>query len=334
MVGIELNIRKEIVSRLKQFQQPNNKKSWSIILLNVIGFIFSIGISIYFYNIHYLLTSIFWMPTIFFLGRFFIIEHDCGHNSFFTKKKYNLIIGRVSGMFISLPFELWKHGHDNHHIATNNLNKRDENPELITYTVDEFRKASILKKIIYVFLRASFTRLVIFPVGIYFFTKIPLPIYPKKVSFSILFNLLISTLLVGTVIVTENFLVLIFVYGIPLLIFNIFSSIIFYLQHQFEHTLWLEDQEWDIFDVALKGSSFLKFSLILNWFTGSIGFHHIHHLNAKIPFYNLIKSDYEINKLIKVKPVYISEIFKHLSYKLWDSKTKKLVSYRSIKSTD
>jgi omega-6 fatty acid desaturase (delta-12 desaturase) len=121
---------------------------------------------------------------------------------------------------------------------------------------------------------------------------------------------------------------------VPIVLFaHVIGLWLFYVQHQFEDVTWEREDNWDYKTAAINGSSFLKLPSVFQWFTGNIGFHHVHHLSSRIPNYNLSRCHYENDLFHHVKPIEIFKSFKTLNLNLWDEASKQLISYRSIRIT-
>lgn len=325
MKKIKEEDKKEIARRLRLYQTPNDIKSYRIFLLNMLGLIFCLLASHYLFKIHPLLADIVWIPCTAFLGRFFVFIHDCGHQNLFSSKRINLIAGRISCFTVGMPFILWRHYHNVHHATTNNLAKRHLDIESTVLTETEYKEASLSKKLFYDFTRNGFVRIAIIPVILFIANKIPVARYPKKIIVDIIISTIIYILSLYFICQIISFQELLLIYGIPILFTQILLATIFALQHRFEKVYWIEDKEWSHFESALYGSSYLKFGKFMNWFSGNVGYHHIHHLNPKIPFYNLPKAEQAINDIVSVEPIYLKDYFKHLKLKVWDINNQKMV---------
>lgn len=316
----------EISRRLRAFQRPSDLKSYLAVMGNILGLAICLFANNYLFQIAPLYTAFLWLPTAAFLGRIFVCLHDCGHKNLFTSRLPNLIFGRICGMCIGLPYKFWQHYHGIHHSIVNNLDKRHLDIESSIMTLDEYKNASFFKRFQYDFFRNPVARIVIVPILLYILNKIPFWFYPKRIIIDSAISTTIYVLLLcflGSII---SFKGLIFIYGIPVLITQILAVAIFALQHKFDKAYWVEEDKWDHFEVSLFGSSYLKFGKIMNWYSGNVGFHHIHHLNPKIPFYNLLKSEKAIRDVVAVNPIYLSTYFKHLKTKVWDFGEGKLVN--------
>lgn len=321
-----------IITRIKPFQKADNLKSLWIITYSVLAIFILVILSVFCYRIHLAFSLLFWPPVFIFFCRLFVIEHDSGHFSFFTRSLHNQISGHIVGFFLMIPFSLWRYIHNLHHGTIGDLNKRNINPELWTMTTDEYINSHIGKKIAYRIMRSLAFHVLILPLALFIISKIP----HLKLNFwamlSVLFFDIVYALIFYFLLINDLLLLVLVVYIIPLYLFYIFASLIFYLQHQFEETYWKSEAEWNFIDACLIGCSFLEFKPFLKWVTGNVGYHHIHHLSSGIPFYNLSKASKELSVVIKVKPIKFINVYHYFDCNLWDTKLHKLVPFSSIKN--
>jgi omega-6 fatty acid desaturase (delta-12 desaturase) len=324
-----METRNIVITTLRNYEVIKDQKSSRIYLLALGLFLISIMLSSLSYSINPIFPVAFILPSGFILCRLFVIQHDCGHYSLFTKRSYNKIGGTILGFLTMIPSNLWNHIHDTHHGLVGNLNERVRNPELWTLTVNEYKEAGIAKRISYRLFRSMIMRLFITPIIWMLAPRIPL----FHLGIKIFVSIIIHDILYGIVlyfIVTHNlFFAFTIIYLIPLYVFNFMASIFFYVQHQFEDTVWSNEDEWNLYDASLYGSSYLVVGKFLSWVSGNVGCHHVHHLNTKIPCYLLPAATKDANQYLNIEPIYIKELFHHLRCVLWDEDAKKLVSIKS-----
>jgi omega-6 fatty acid desaturase (delta-12 desaturase) len=265
-----------------------------------------------------------------FLMRAFIIFHDCGHGSFFKSRKANDWVGRITGFLNFTPYYRWKHDHAIHHATAGDLDRRGTG-DVYTMTVQEYLAAPWWMKTGYRIMRNPFFLLGVAPLFLFLVTqRIPARSQGRRERASVLwtdFFLVVVIALMCWLIGWKTFLM------IQLPIMWITSTIgiwLFYVQHNFDPSYWDNHEGWEFVKAGLQGSSFYKLPLILQWFSGNIGFHHIHHLSAKIPNYNLPKCYYE-NQLFHVKPLTIRASLVSLSLRLYDEEQKMLVGWEGLK---
>jgi omega-6 fatty acid desaturase (delta-12 desaturase) len=266
-----------------------------------------------------------------FLVRAFIIFHDCGHGSFFKSRTANHVLGAITGVLTFTPFYHWRWEHAIHHASAGHLDRRGTG-DVWTLTVQEYLEASRWKRFAYRLARNPVILFLLAPLFLFLvMQRVPNFKAPARERYSVYWtNLAIGTMAAG----------LIWVFGlkayliIQLTILMTASSAgvwLFYVQHQFEGVYWERGQGWDFAMAALKGSSFYKLPKVLQWFSGNIGFHHIHHLSPRIPNYNLEKCHKAEPLFQTVKPVTLFASFKSFTFRLWDEQRGRLVGYSQLR---
>ena len=281
-------------------------------------------------RVGYWLTLLLALPTAGFMVRMFIIFHDCCHGSFFKSPRANALVGNVLGVLTLTPFQQWKHDHAIHHATAGDLDRRGTG-DVYTMTVKEYLAAPWWMKAGYRIMRNPFFLFGVAPLAVFLITqRIPATSQGRRERASVLwtdFFLVVVIALMCWLIGWKAFLL------VQLPIIWISSTIgiwLFYVQHNFDPTYWDNHEGWEFVKAGLQGSSFYKLPLILQWFSGNIGFHHIHHLSAKIPNYNLPRCYYE-NSLFHVKPLTIRASLVSLSLRLYDEEQKMLVGWSGLK---
>jgi len=266
----------------------------------------------------------------FFLVRIFIIQHDCGHNSFFKSRASNNIVGYLCSMFSFLPFKYWAKTHTFHHGHTGMLDYRTIG-DLPTLTVNEFKKSNKWKRFKYRVFRMPIITFIIAPVYYLFITtKFPfIQFNNRKKTILILlkdnFIILASNISIAIFIGWKYFLI---IQSSTLFVFGIIAFWFFYVQHQHEINYKQWKNNWNFLLSAIKGSSFYKLPKIFQWLTGNIGIHHIHHLNSLIPNYNLNNCLIENPILTKYASIIsFKDSLKMISNKLWDENQNKMISF-------
>ena len=265
-----------------------------------------------------------------FLVRIFIIFHDCGHGSFFASRRANKILGYVTGILTFTPYDYWRHNHGVHHATVSDLDRRGTG-DVYIMTVDEYLAAPLWKRIAY---RLYENPLVMFGLGPVFVFLIAQRFHRKgakpRQRYSVYFTNLAILAIVLVASLTIGFRTYVLVQLPIILIAGVAGVWLFYVQHHFEGVYWARHGEWDPWRAALEGSSYYKLPRVLQWFTGNIGLHHIHHVRPRIPNYNLQRSYDEVPAMQAVKPLTIRESLKALRFSLYDEKQRKLVSFRSL----
>jgi omega-6 fatty acid desaturase (delta-12 desaturase) len=315
---------------VERYQRPSTGRAlWQIV--NTFG-----PYGLIWYGMYWSLAVSWWLTiplavlAAAFLVRIFIIFHDCGHGSYFKSRRANNIVGFIAGLMTFTPYYHWRWEHAIHHGTAGQLDKRGTG-DVWTMTVQEYLEASRWKRFAYRLARNPFVLFVLAPLVMFVvLQRIPSPQASARERESVWWmNLAILCLIIG----------LSWIFGVvPYLLIQLTVTMIagaagvwlFYVQHQFEDAYWERGDNWDYAAAALKGSSFYKLPGILQWFSGNIGFHHIHHLSPRIPNYNLQRC-HEADPLFQqVKPLTLFSSMKSLAFRLWDERAKKLVGYRRM----
>lgn len=325
--------RKKLHELIRPFIKPSYSRATWQILNTVLPYFVLIGIVYLMISngIHFIFT----IPLLFIAGlllvRVFIFFHDCTHNSFMKSKRTMTFIGHILGVLVFTPYYKWKRTHTEHHRTVGNLDKRGVG-DVWTLTVEEYNNSSVLKRIGY---RLYRNPLILFGVGpIYMFLiqeRLPFGLETKKDWFSYIFTNIILALIIYTVTITVGFKYYLMI-QIPIIyIASTLGVWMFFVQHQYEDVYWESKEKWDYIDAALRGSSVYKLPVLLDWFTGSIGYHNLHHVNARIPNYRLRKAfqSHELFKMSRVISLYKS--FKLALLTLYDEKSKKLITFRQYR---
>jgi omega-6 fatty acid desaturase (delta-12 desaturase) len=257
--------------------------------------------------------------------------HDCTHLSLFDSKRANTIFGYIFGILTFTPYEDWRHSHVIHHASAGNLDRRDVG-DVWTLTVEEYAMASKKKQLAYRLYRHP---LIMFGLGPgYMFLlahRTPSKVARKRERISVRITNLV---LLGIVIIASLTIGLrtYILVQLPIILMATTAGVwLFYVQHQFEGVYWKREDVWNRIQSAMKGCSYYQLPKVLQWFTGNIGFHHIHHLRAKIPNYNLQRCYDEIPELHTVKLLTILTSLKSLRLNLWDEEQQKMVSFKDLK---
>lgn len=276
------------------------------------------------------------IPCAGFLIRIFIIQHDCGHGSFFKSRKANDTVGFLCGIFTLTPYYHWRTPHAKHHAHSGNLGSRGPG-EVLTLSVKEYLQASRWKRFRYRFYRNPLVLFGIAPaLSSIILNRLPFPNFRswnKEHQSVHLTNLILGSiiLILGLTIGIKQFLLI----ALPIvLIANTAGVWLFYIQHQFEDTYWEDSENWDFARAAMQGSSYYKLPKVIQWFTGNIGLHHIHHLSPRIPNYYLQKCMDENPEFQTVTPMTFVQSLKTISLKLWDEEQRKLVGFQYLKTIE
>ena len=321
--------------RLAPYRQPNTGRSILEIVITA-GPLFGLWAVAWALHAHgwwwaaLLLTA----PAAGFLVRLFMIQHDCGHGSFFGARQANEWVGRVIGVLTLTPYDYWRQTHAIHHATSGNLDRRGLGA-IETLTVCEYAALPPVRRRGYRLYRHPLVMFGLGPAFVFFIMQ-RLPVGMMRQGWrpwaSVAGNG--AALLVGLG-------SLIWLFGpAPVLMVNIVTMLLaatigvwlFYIQHQFEGALWWRDGEWRRDEAALAGSSHYDLPPILRWFTANIGIHHVHHLSSRIPFYLLPKVLSDHPELRPVSRLGLGESFRCARLALWDEAAGRLVSFREARA--
>jgi len=339
-----LNVRlamldKEILDSLKNWRElvssykiPDNKKAVFQILNTFIPFVGLWTLMYFSLNWSIWITMAIGLVNALFLVRIFIIQHDCGHQSFSSSRKANKFIGKICSCFSSLPFSYWAKIHNFHHGHNGQIEVWDIG-DIPTLTVDKYKQKSWLGKVAYRIWRMPIVTFVIAPIY-YFSIANRIPTYTKKMKNAkrMVTSLIKDNLLIVIVYVALSFLFgwkFLFIQFFLIFTFGIIAFWFFYVQHQHERSYKQLRENWDYLLSAIKGSSYYKLPRVFQWLTGNIGIHHIHHLNSLIPNYNLPKALKDHPILTKyATTISFRESLSLMKHKLWDEVDERMVSFR------
>lgn len=303
-----------------KFHQHNSSDILRILLTSVLPNIFLLFAAYFLSQYSYYWVLALAIPTHIFHARMFVVMHDCGHFSFCKSRFLNNLVGHVTAFFFLTPFFMWRELHNKHHRFQGNLDKRDQSLDVWTLTTDEYKNAAIFKRLAYRIYRHPLFLFSIAPFFLFLIIfRVPFESFSKKAVFNIVFLDLILAICL------YNFPWFFLVQAPSLLLGFAMASFLFYIQHQFEGTLWLRDKEFNFKLIAEHGSSYYKLPAFVNWVYGNIGYHHLHHLDVKIPMYNLPQAQLQYGGEQCV--VTLKDSVKCLRLKLWDEKNMKLVKF-------
>ena len=268
-----------------------------------------------------------------FLLRLFCIQHDCGHSSFFGNRNLSDWVGRAIGVLTLTPYDVWRRSHSHHHSHSGDLDHRGIG-DVMTLTVEEYEQRSFAGRLLY---RAYRHPLVLFGLGptylFIFQNRLPLGFMDKGAKYWVSAmgtNVAIAAIL-GAIYYFGGFAALALVFLPSTLVASSIGMYLFYVQHQFEDAHWDDNEDWQLHEAALHGSSHLDLHPILRWFTANIGIHHVHHLYSRIPFYRLPEVLKDHNELIDSQRMTLAQSLKCASLDLWDQKNRRLISFSAAR---
>ena len=319
---------KDVVAK---YQRPSSSRAlWQMV--NTLGPYFLL------WYLMYLSVAVSWWIAVplailagAFLVRMFIIHHDCGHGSFFKSRKANDLLGFITGVVTLTPYYHWRWEHAAHHATSGDLDRRGLG-DIWTLTVLEYLESSRWKRFAYRLARNPVVLFVLAPLFLFLVKhRLPRAKASPRERYSVYWtNLAVLGMAAG----------LSWIFGvkayllIQLVVLMVAGSAgvwLFYVQHQFDDVYWERGDDWDYTTAALQGSSFYKLPRVLQWFSGNIGFHHIHHLSPRIPNYHLEMCHKAEPMFQNVKPVTLFSSLKSLTFRLWDERRRKLVGYRHLR---
>jgi len=317
---------------VRKYQRPSLSRAVWQLVNSVGGYLAVWGLMFWSLSVSLWLTAALTILAGGLLVRIFIIFHDCGHGSFFKTRTANDVTGFLTGVLTFTPYSLWRKEHALHHSTAADLDHRGTG-DVPTMTVEEYLAASRWKKLGYRFVRNPVILFGLIPMAM-FLVKHRLPhsneASPGERRSVHWTNLALLGLIVG----------MSFIFGlVPYLVLQIaviavaggLGTWLFYVQHQFEGVYWEREEEWDFAEAAFKGSSFYKLPRVLQWFSGNIGFHHIHHLSPRIPNYNLERCHYAEPLFQTVSSISLLGSLKCMTYRLWDERGRKLVGFGHLR---
>ncbi len=313
---------------------PNPVCGWAIFqLLNTfIPYFLLLGLIIYLVEtgFSYWLTLPLIILEALLLVRIFIFFHDCCHNSFFARRRANIILGYFCGFLTCTPYRDWQWNHSRHHATVGDLDNRGFG-SVWTMTVDEYRSASLWIRIQYRLYRNPLVMFVPGPILLFLlFNRFPTKGVGRRQRNSVWITDIAVALMFGIAVWGLGFWDTCRI-AIPIVFLS--SSIgvwLFYIQHQFEGVRWFRHDQWDVLKSSLECCSYYKLPNVLHWFTGNIGLHHIHHVRTAIPNYNLKQCFNETPELREINVLTIRRSLRSLWLNLWDEEQGKLVSFGSI----
>jgi omega-6 fatty acid desaturase (delta-12 desaturase) len=277
----------------------------------------------------YWLTLLLAIPTAGFLVRIFAIQHDCGHRSFFRSQRANDWLGYGLSVLTLTPYQLWRRTHARHHASSGDLHHRGQG-DVTVLTVDEYLSRSSFGRLRYQLYRNPFIMFVLgasylFIVRHRFTLGIPRNWRRERAGVHATNAALVAMIVLASFTIG---LPTFFMIHLPVVILGAtIGSWLFFVQHQFEHAYWQPHEDWDFARAALDGSSYYQLPKVLQWFTGNIGFHHIHHLDSRIPNYNLAACHAAEPAFQNVVTLGVRDSMNCMRLKLWDERQQRMVAF-------
>lgn len=310
---------REMNHLLAPYQKSDDRRSAWQVVTSLIAFAGLWALMYFSLSLSYALTLALSVLAAGFLVRIFTLFHDCGHNSLFSSTRLNKIVGFWLGVLVFTPSEQWWKSHAIHHATSGNLDKRGTG-DVTTWTLEEFVESGWEKQLGYRFFRNPFVMFVLGPLFMFLLVhRLPLPRYGKKETQSVIFANLAILGISAAISLLTGFYAFVLVH-LPIIWIAGFIGIwLFYVQHQFENNYWQRDEKWNYVASALLGASFYKLPKVLDWFSGSIGYHHIHHLSPRIPNYNLAPAHHNTPQIAEfVRVINFGKGLGSIGLKVWN----------------
>ena len=321
---------------LARYRQPSNRRGLVEVAITVVPLAVLWLLAWLTLDIGYWLALPFVLAAGVFVVRLFMIQHDCGHGSFFRHRFANDWIGRCASIVTMTPYGVWRRTHATHHASSGNLDRRGMG-DIDTLTVEEYRARSLWGRLRYRLYRHPVVMFGLAPAYL-FLLQHRLPVGLMRGNgwrpwISTMATNLTIALVAGGLIWLIGIKAFLLLHLPALLVAASIGVWLFYVQHQFEDTVWATDGTWNVHDAALHGSSHYDLPAFLRWFTGNIGMHHVHHLSSRIPFYRLPRVLRDHPELRDVGRLTLLDSFRCVRLALWDDTQRRLVSFREARAT-
>lgn len=316
------------VKVLAGYREPSKYRSIFELGVTIVPFVSLWALAWWAMSVSYWLTFAVSIVNAGFLLRLFAIQHDCGHGAFFANRTASDWAGRVIGVFTLTPYDVWRHAHSVHHSSSGNLDKQGMG-DIHTMTVEEYRSLNWYGRFMYRLYRHPIVLFGLAPGYLFLFqNRIPLGFMANAKYW-------LSAMATNAAIIVALTLIIYFGGIMPVLLIFLPSTLLaatagvwlFYVQHQFEETHWDRNDDWQLHDAAMHGSSHYMLPPVLNWMSANIGIHHVHHLYSRIPFYRLPEVLRDFPELAENNQLTIRESFASVKLHLWDEHNKRLLSF-------
>lgn len=318
-----------LVQTLAPYRRPSTRRSLVELAVTVVPFLALNAATLIAVSAGHYLALLLIFPMAAFVLRLFLIQHDCGHGSFFPRRRANDWLGRILGVVTFTPYDCWRRSHALHHASTGNLDARGFG-DVDTLTVREFYSRSRFKRFLYRLYRHPVVLLVIGPAYL-FLLRHRLPIGLMRAGREYWISAIVTNAVLGLLawaLIGQFGLATVLMVQIPVILIAAATGVwLFYVQHQFEATSWDQRDQWSFHEAAIQGSSHLDLPPVLRWITANIGVHHVHHLSSGIPFYRLREVLDHVPELAEVNRMRIRDTWRTFSLTLWDEGQRKLIGF-------
>jgi omega-6 fatty acid desaturase (delta-12 desaturase) len=319
------------------FARPNGWKSAFQLLTSFGPFLAGCAAMYLVYPVSDLLTLALAVPTGALLIRVFIVQHDCGHGSFFASRRANTIVGRVCSLATFTPYANWSRQHGLHHADWNNLDRTGGGSDIYSacLTVSEYLALSPWQRFLYRLPRHPLIANVLLPPLVFLLLyRVPFdtPRTWRRERWSVYLTNVALVCLFGSLVVFLGWREVLIVHLPVMAVASILGVWLFSLQHRFETARWTAKSEWSFVPAALHGSSWFRLPRALHWLTGNIGFHHVHHLNPRVPNYRLREAHEAVHALRPIQPLPLRRSLAATFLTLWDEQRSRLVRFRDARA--
>ncbi len=326
----------EVRQAAAAFAQPSRSKGALQLLTSFGPFVAACAVMYLVYPISLWLTLALAVPTGALLLRVFIVQHDCGHGSFLPSRRANIAVGRICSLITMTPFASWGRQHGLHHADWNNLDRADGGVDIYSacLTVRDYLALSRWRRFLYRIPRHPLVANVAFPPLLFLLLyRVPFdtPESWVRERRSVYLTNLSLVALFGTLSILFGWRQVLLVHVPVIAVSSILGVWLFSLQHRFETSRWVPKAQWNYVDAALHGASWFRLPKVLHWLTGNIGYHHVHHLNPRVPNYSLARAHEAVLAMRPVKPLGLVHALASPSLTLWDEASGRLVRFRDAR---
>ena len=326
---------REWAAVLGSYREPSGVRSTIELIITAVAFGLVWAAMWATLGLGYAITLLLAIPAAGLLVRLFVLQHDCGHGSFYRTRATNDWVGRVIGTLTLTPYDAWRRSHNSHHASSGNLDQRGIG-DIDTLTVREYMALSRMGKIRYRLYRHPIVMFGIGPAYL-FLLRHRLPVGYMRKGWQPWISTMATNAATAVIITGMIWLVgagpFLLVHLPVTLLAASMGVWLFYVQHQFEETSWAETPAWNMHEAALHGSSHYDLPPVLRWFTANIGVHHVHHLCSRIPFYRLPEVLRDHPELNETSRLTILESLHSVRLVLWDEEKKQLISFKDLRRT-
>lgn len=324
--------QEKIQSVINDFAQADNLRSYTELIISTLSYLLVIWVIYITYT-----QSLWWLYipacllSSLLMIKIFTLFHDCGHYSLFTTTKQNYYVGLFLSLFITMPFVSWKAEHDDHHghvVDMEKINKGD----IPLFTIEKYKNLPSWKRLGYRIFRQPIFFLIVAPF-LYFFLKSRIPgIWTKEVVKNVFWTNIAVAAIYLPLLWYFGFWTVVFVFAPAAYLGGMIGMALFYIQHNYSDVEWFTTSDWEHSHAAMHGSSLLILPQPLEWFSHAIGYHHIHHLNSRIPGYRLRECYDNVPEMRTVLPLGWSDVVEAFKLKLWSFEKRAMVTFGEAQS--